>query len=90
MKRGTSHWYEFICLYYRLNVMFTFFLNDADTRLDVLRLLQGDVYDEERPPVLQKMRDLVTAVEQNPNHVLHGLLGDLTAEELRTAVCATR
>lgn len=86
MKRGTSHWYEFICLYYRLNVMFTFFLNDADTRLDVLRLLQGDVYDEERPPVLQKMRDLVTAVEQNPNHVLHGLLGDLTAEELRTAV----
>lgn len=86
MTNGTRTWYEFISLYYRLNVTFTFFLNDDKSRLDILRLLQGDVYDEERPEVLQRMQDFVTGVEENPNHVLHGLLGELTAEELRTAI----
>ena len=44
----------------------------------MLKLLQGDVYDEEAPPVLAKMKQLVSQVEENPNHVWHKLLGDLT------------
>ena len=83
MKAGCEHWYEFITLYYRLNVLFTYFISDPKYRLDILRLLQGDVYDEEKPPVLQKMRDMVTQVEENPGHVWHDLLGSLTAESLR-------
>lgn len=79
LKRGTKNWYEFISLYYRLNLLFTMFVSDPRYRLDVLKLLQGDVYDEDEPEVLQKMRQIVTAVEQNPKHVWHGLLGDLTA-----------
>jgi FADH2 O2-dependent halogenase len=77
--RGTRNWHEFISLYYRLNVLFTAFINDPRYRLDVLKLLQGDVYDEDAPPVLTKMRNIVTAVERNPQHVLHQYLGDLTA-----------
>lgn len=80
ISRGTRIWYEFITAYYRLNVLFTAFVNDARYRLDVLKLLQGDVYDEDRPPVLQRMRDVVSEVERNPNHVLHGLLNQLTAD----------
>ncbi len=79
MRRGTKNWYNFISVYYRLNVLFTAFIQDPRYRLDVLKLLQGDVYDEEEPPVLARMRSLVAAVEQNPNHVWHKLLGDLTA-----------
>ena len=40
---------------------------------------RGDVYDEEEPEVLTKMRKIVSDVENNPKHVWHNLLGDLTA-----------
>src|SRR5262249_48881514 len=69
MRRGTKNWYDFISVYYRLNILFTRFIADPRYRLDVLKLLQGDVYDEDQPMVLQKMRDAVTTVERNPNHV---------------------
>ncbi|MET0285544.1 MAG: NAD(P)/FAD-dependent oxidoreductase [Polyangiales bacterium] len=79
IRRGTKNWYEFITVYYRLNVLFTAFVRDPNYRLDVLKLLQGDVYDEEAPPVLEKMKEIVTAVERDPNHIWHPFLGDLTA-----------
>ena len=78
MRRGTRNWYNFISVYYRLNVLFTAFVRDPRYRLDVLRLLQGDVYGEEEPPVLARMREIVHTVETTPEHVWHELLGDLT------------
>lgn len=85
IRRGTNNWYNFINVYYRLNILFTAFVNDPRYRLDVLKLLQGDVYDEDEPPVLKRMREIVTTVEQNQNHVWHQLLGDLTADAFRPA-----
>ncbi len=76
---GTKNWYDFITVYYRLNVLFTYFITDPRYRLDVLKLLQGDVYDEAQPPVLEKMRKMVSDVERNPAHPWHHLLGSLTA-----------
>jgi FADH2 O2-dependent halogenase len=81
--RGTKNWYDFIAVYYRLNVLFTYFITDSRYRLDVLKLLQGDVYDEAQPPVLEKMRKMVSDVEQNPKHVWHDLLSDLTVDAFR-------
>jgi 1H-pyrrole-2-carbonyl-[peptidyl-carrier protein] chlorinase len=80
LKLGTRNWYNFITVYYRLNVLFTAFVQDPRYRLDVLKLLQGDVYDDAEPEVLTRMRNIVRQVEQNPNHALHGLLGSLTAD----------
>jgi FADH2 O2-dependent halogenase len=88
LKRGTRNWYRFISVYYRLNVLFTAFIRDPRYRLDVLKLLQGDVYDEDEPEVLTKMRRIVTDVEQNANHVWHDLLGDLTANVFADAAGA--
>ncbi|MEX1257210.1 MAG: NAD(P)/FAD-dependent oxidoreductase [Gemmatimonadota bacterium] len=79
MRNGCKHWYEFIRLYYRLNVLFTYFVSHPTYRLDVLRLLQGDVFGREEPPVLAKMREIAAEVEQNERHVWHDLLGDLTS-----------
>jgi FADH2 O2-dependent halogenase len=79
LRRGTKNWYDFISVYYRLNVLFTYFVNEPKYRLDVLKLLQGDVYDEAAPPVLAKMQKMVTEVEQNERHPWHKLLGDLTS-----------
>jgi FADH2 O2-dependent halogenase len=82
MTRGVRNWYRFIALYYRLNVLFTAFVIDERYRLDVLKLLQGDVYDEAEPAVLSRMRQIVKQVEDNPNHVWHPYLGDLRADDL--------
>jgi FADH2 O2-dependent halogenase len=64
-------------------VLFTAFINDDRYRLDVLKLLQGDVYDDAEPAVLKKMREIVTEVETNKAHPWHKLLGDLTAKTVR-------
>jgi len=79
IRRGTKNWYNFISVYYRLNVLFTAYINDPRYRLDVLKLLQGDVYEDVEPPVLTRMREIVAEVERNPDHVWHQALGDLTA-----------
>jgi FADH2 O2-dependent halogenase len=86
LRRGTKNWYEFINVYYRLNVLFTYFVNEKKYRLDVLKLLQGDVYDEEAPEVLTKMKAMVAQVERNEKHPWHKLLGDLTSDAFRPQV----
>ena len=85
IRRGTKNWYNFISVYYRLNVLFTAFIMDPRYRLDVLKLLQGDVYEEQEPTVLTRMREIVTEVEQNPKHIWHHSLGDLTSNAFVTA-----
>ena len=85
IRRGTKNWYEFITVYYRLNILFTYFVNNPKYRLDILKLLQGDVYDEEEPEVLKEMRERVTKVEQNPNHIWHALLNNLTSKAFAPA-----
>ncbi len=51
----------------------------------MLKLLQGDVYDEKEPEVLTKMREIVTQVETDTNHPWHKLLGDLTNNAFKPA-----
>ncbi|GGJ86727.1 FAD-dependent oxidoreductase [Streptomyces camponoticapitis] len=79
LRNGVRNWYEFISVYYRLNVLFTAFVQDPRHRLDVVRLLQGDLYDDEEPEVLRVMRETVTAVENDPTHLWHPYLGTLRA-----------
>ena len=85
LRRGTKNWYNFISVYYRLNVLFTAFIRDPRYRLDVLKLLQGDVYDDDEPEVLTRMRAIVSEVENNPKHPWHNLLGDLTSNAFKPA-----
>lgn len=83
LRLGTKNWYDFISVYYRLNVLFTYFVGDPRYRLDVLKLLQGDVYDDAAPPVLEKMKKMVSEVEQNQKHPWHKLLGDMTVDAFK-------
>lgn len=86
IRLGTKNWYDFITVYYRLNVLFTYFVGDPRYRIDVLKLLQGDVYDDATPPVLQKMREMVTEVEKNEKHPWHKLLGDMTVDAFQQVI----
>ncbi|GAA1311333.1 NAD(P)/FAD-dependent oxidoreductase [Saccharothrix xinjiangensis] len=79
LRRAVKYWYEFISIYYRLNVLFTAFVQDPRYRIDVLKMLQGDVYDGEEPKALVAMREVVAAVENNPDHLWHPYLGTLRA-----------
>lgn len=83
LRRAVGHWYEFISIYYRLNILFTAFVCDPRYRLDVLRMLQGDVWDAEEPKALREMRAVVKAVEQDPTHLWHPYLGTLQAPTVR-------
>ncbi|BCL84568.1 hydroxylase [Ktedonobacteria bacterium brp13] len=85
LRRGTKNWYDFITVYYRLNALFTAFVQDERYRLDVIKLLQGDVYDDDDPPVLRKMQNIVSQVEQNKDHVWHHYLGELTGNAFAPA-----
>jgi FADH2 O2-dependent halogenase len=84
MRRGVKNWYDFINVYYRLNCCFSAFVLDKRYRLDVIKLLQGDVYDVDCPEVLRKMQETVRKVEEDENHVLHKFLGNLTAGIFQT------
>jgi FADH2 O2-dependent halogenase len=79
VRRGTRNWYEFISLYYRLNILFTAFVQDPRYRIDVLKLLQGDLYDEDEPSALVAMRQVAKEVEANPDHLWHRHLGALVS-----------
>jgi 1H-pyrrole-2-carbonyl-[peptidyl-carrier protein] chlorinase len=79
LRKAVNNWYEFISIYYRLNILFTAFVQDPRYRLDVLKMLQGDVYDDEEPKALAAMREVVTAVESDPDHLWRPFLGELSA-----------
>ncbi len=79
IKAGVNNWYNFIKMYYRLNVLFTYFVNHPKYRLEVLKFLQGDVYDDSTPQLLKEMEKIISQVESNPKHPLHEFLGNLTA-----------
>jgi len=83
LRRGVNNWYEFISIYYRFNVLFTAFVQDPRYRLDVLKMLQGDVYDEDEPAALVAMREVLHAVESDPDHLWRPFLGDLIAPSMK-------
>jgi flavin-dependent dehydrogenase len=70
LRRGTSIWYEFICLYYKLLPLFTRFIQSETYRHQVLQLLQGEVYDRQEVPVLDALREFIAAVEKTEGHFL--------------------
>lgn len=77
IKAGVSIWYEFIKLYYKLMHLFTYFIQSKEHRLQILQLLQGEVYDREKAPVLVSMREVIKTVESTPGHLWAQHLTDI-------------
>ncbi len=77
VRGGVAIWYEFIRLYYKLMHAFTYFIQDPESRLQILELLQGQVYDRADAPVLAKMRDFIASVENTDGHLLKPYLTDM-------------
>jgi FADH2 O2-dependent halogenase len=80
LRSGTEIWYEFIRLYYKLLPAFTHFIKSKQHRLEVLRLLQGEVFDRKDVPVLDAMRKFIHTVETTPGHVFAGTLSKISID----------
>ncbi len=72
--RGTTIWYKFIKVYYKVLPIFTYFIQHKDYRQQLFQLLQGEVYNLEEAPVLDAMEEYVSAVEANSEHFFHKAL----------------
>ena len=83
LRSGTEIWYEFIRLYYKLLPAFTHFIKSKKHRIEVLRLLQGEVFDRREVPVLDAMRKFIHTVETTPGHAFAGVLSDISIDELK-------
>jgi FADH2 O2-dependent halogenase len=81
LRGGVDIWYEFIRLYYKLLPLFTIFIQ-SEYRVEILRLLQGEVFNREDVRVLNVMRRYIDAVEKNERHVFRGQLSDVPIEDI--------
>ncbi len=77
LRSGVGIWYEFIRLYYKLMHLFTHFISNEEHRLQILQLLQGEVYDRANAPVLDAMREVIRTVEETPGHLWAPYLTDI-------------
>jgi 1H-pyrrole-2-carbonyl-[peptidyl-carrier protein] chlorinase len=69
LRKGVEIWYEFIRLYYKLMPLFTHFIQHPKLRLEVMRLLQGEVFERQEIKVLDAMRAYIEAVEKADQHI---------------------
>jgi FADH2 O2-dependent halogenase len=86
LRGGVEVWYEFIRLYYKLLPLFTYFISNREYRLQVLQLLQGEVYDRGEVPVLKAMRDFIAEVERDDKHFFNRQLTDIPIDSLAQIV----
>ena len=68
LRTGVNIWRDFILSWYQLPPMFFEFLSQQDSRVQLTRLLQGDVYDRASVPILEKMQATVRQVAADPKH----------------------
>jgi 1H-pyrrole-2-carbonyl-[peptidyl-carrier protein] chlorinase len=84
LRGGVEIWYEFIRLYYKLLPLFTLFIQ-SKYRVEILRLLQGEVFNRQDVAVLDVMRQYIAAVENNERHVFRGQLTDVPIDDILQA-----
>lgn len=74
VDRGVQIWYEWITLYYRLQSLFTRLSSMPEYKRDIQQLLQGEVFDKSAVAVLDRMKHVIKAVEENEGHILRSHL----------------
>ena len=84
LRGGVDIWYEFIRLYYKLLPLFTLFIQ-SEYRVEILRLLQGEVFNRQEVRILDVMRRYIEVVEKNETHVFRGQLSDIPIQDILKA-----
>jgi FADH2 O2-dependent halogenase len=74
---GIRTWYEFIKIYYKLQNLFTHYLRKPSYKVELIRLLQGDVYDPDEITILDRLRADIQKIESTPGHAMQASLTDI-------------
>lgn len=77
LTTGVRTWYEFIKIYYKLQNVFTHYLRKPSYRPELVRLLQGEVYEPGEVAILKRLREDIRKIEQAPDHVMRDDLTDI-------------
>lgn len=70
LRSGVTIWYEWIRLYYKVQHLFTLLGRNPTYRLQMQKLLQGEVFDRDAVEVLDLMRQAVREIEESDDHLL--------------------
>jgi FADH2 O2-dependent halogenase len=76
LREGMEIWREFILRYYQLPPLFFDLIAQPETRGQLTRLLQGDVYDRSSVPILGEMRGKIQSVAADRQHPWHSHLSE--------------
>jgi ABC-type nitrate/sulfonate/bicarbonate transport system ATPase subunit/flavin-dependent dehydrogenase len=74
VRQGVNIWRDFILLYYQLPPLFLELISQPESRAQLTRLLQGDVYDRASVPLLEGMRESIKNVAADTTHPWHSQL----------------
>ena len=74
---GIAVWYDFIKIYYKLQNLFTHYIRKPQYRQQLVRLLQGEVYDPHEITVLDALRTDIRRIEATPGHAMQAGLTDI-------------
>jgi FADH2 O2-dependent halogenase len=77
ISAGIRVWYDFIKIYYKLQNLFALHIRKGEYRDELLRLLQGEVYNPEEITVLDRLREDIRKIESTPGHVMQAELTDI-------------
>lgn len=83
VSRGVEVWYELIALFYKLQNLFTYFALRPRYREDVVRILQGNLYQPESQArarsMIATMQGAYDRIMARPDHLLRpGAMGEVT------------
>jgi ABC-type nitrate/sulfonate/bicarbonate transport system ATPase subunit/flavin-dependent dehydrogenase len=76
VRNGVDIWREFIVMYYQLPPLFFDIISRPEGLRQITQLLQGDVYDRARVPVLDEMRAAIRTVASDAAHPWHAELSE--------------
>jgi FADH2 O2-dependent halogenase len=82
VRSGVQIWYELTDLFYRLQLLFTWFMISRDHRAELVRVLQGNPYlpDTQRTArrLIERMREAHDTIMANPNSLLRSSAAEAT------------
>jgi FADH2 O2-dependent halogenase len=78
LRAAADVWQQFVRLFYQVSPIFGRVTAESDYRLQVLRLCEGDVYDEAAGETLAQLSQEVAAIHNTPDHPLRKHLASAT------------
>jgi ABC-type nitrate/sulfonate/bicarbonate transport system ATPase subunit/flavin-dependent dehydrogenase len=79
MRLGVTVWQDFVKLFYQMAPIFSQVINTSEHSARMMRVCEGEVYDEEARQTVEQLGGVFDAIQADPNHALNRILKDFDA-----------